>query len=98
MARDQNATTYAEISPIADLDMEDPADRNIMSQYLEEIARYEQEAKRPMLTAVVIHKMDNIPGDGFFKIAIEFGRFDGGDKLHFWINALAEVHEFWRTH
>jgi hypothetical protein len=98
VARDGNRgyTTYGEISPLANLDMENPADRDTMSKLLEEIARHEQEAARPMLTAVVIHRVDNIPGEGFFKIASEFGRFKSKDKLGFWINALNEVHEYWQ--
>ena len=54
VARDQNRgyTTYSEISPLADLDMENPADRDTMSRLLEQIARHEQDAGRPMLTAV----------------------------------------------
>jgi hypothetical protein len=98
VARDRNRgyTTYSEISPLAGLDMENPADRDKMSRLLEEIAKHEQDAARPMLTAVVIHQADNIPGEGFFKMASEFGRFNGREKLRFWINALNEVHEYWR--
>jgi hypothetical protein len=97
VARCGSYTTYSDIAPLAGLDMGNPADRETMSRLLEEIARVEQVAGRPMLTAVVIHRADNIPGEGFFTIAEEFGRFDGGDKLPFWIISLNEVHDYWRA-
>jgi hypothetical protein len=95
IAQRRGYTTYADVAPLVGLDMEIDADRNQMSILLEEIARFEEGQHRPLLTAVVIHRQDNIPGEGFFKIAKEFGRFDGGDKLRFWIDALNEVHDCW---
>lgn len=94
-ARNRTYTTYTDVAPLVSLDMEIAGDRDRMSLLLEEIARFEEDNKRPMLTAVVIHRHDNIPGEGFFKIAKDFGRFDGRDKLRFWIDALNEVHKHW---
>ena len=96
VAHDRSYTTYGDISPLVGLSMDNPDDRNEMSRLLEEIARHEQAAGRPMLTATVIRADQNIPGDGFFDIASEFGRFDGRDRLRFWIDALNEVHEHWK--
>ena len=96
VARARSYTTYGDISPLVGLNMEEPNDRNEMSKLLEKIARHEQQAGRPMLTAVVIRADKNLPGDGFFDIASEFGRFNGKDRLRFWIDALNEVHEHWQ--
>jgi hypothetical protein len=95
IARKRTYTTYTDVAPLVGLDMEIAADREHMSLLLTEIARFEEENRRPMLTAVVIHRSDNIPGEGFFTIAKEFGRFDGRDKLRFWVDALNEVHIHW---
>ena len=97
VARNQTYTTYTDIALFANLDMSVVADRDKISGLLEDIARHEQAAGRPMLTAVVIHELDNLPGNGFFTIAQEFGRFDESDRLRFWIDALNEVHVFWRN-
>jgi len=78
--------------------MEEERDREEMSRLLEEIARHEE--KRPMLTAVVIRREDNIPGEGFFQIAQVLGRYAGSrkpnDRLRFWIDSLNEAHDFWK--
>ncbi len=97
IARDRSSTTYADIAPPAGLDMSLHSDRGEMSRLLGEIAHHEQAVGHPMLTAVVIHRTDNLPGSGFFTIAQEFGRFDGTDRVRFWIDALKEVHEFWQN-
>lgn len=97
VAREGSYTTYADIAPLAALDMAVAADRDEITRILGEIARHEQNAARPMLTAVVIHQNDNLPGNGFFTIAREFGRFDGVDPSMFWINSLNEVHKFWQS-
>lgn len=92
--------TYGEIARTVNLDMSNDADREQMSRMLAEIASHEQQAGRPMLTAVVVHQGgDNNPGEGFFAIATEFGRFAGGHnqlrRLVFWVREVAAVHDHW---
>ncbi|NQU44261.1 hypothetical protein HQ520_13305 [bacterium] len=101
VAKKRDLTTYSDIAPMAGLSMDDPSDRQSMSDLLEEIARYEQQQGNPMLTAVVIHSGgDNNPGNGFFDIAEEFGRFSGSTdqlkRIAFWAEAVTEVYEFWK--
>jgi len=100
IAKAQEMTTYSDIAPLADLSMDNEDDRNAISIILEEIAQHEESEKRPMLTAVVIHRGDNIPGEGFFQIAQKFGRYNGSrnqnNRLRFWIDALNSVHEYWK--
>ncbi len=61
---------------------------------LDQISRDEHEAGRGMLSAAVARKRDNIPGDGFFKLAKSLGhQFDDGRA--FWNQELKRVHRAW---
>lgn len=100
VAQHRGLITYGEIAPPLGLDMNNDADRDQMSHLLAEIAAHEQQAARPMLTAVVVHQGgDNNPGEGFFTIATQFGRFGGGrnqiQRLEFWVREVAAVHDQW---
>lgn len=103
LARAGQLTTYGEIAPLAGLSMDDPADRAEMSRLLEEVARHEETARRPMLTAIVVHQgNDNNPGEGFFTLGTEFRRFNGSrrqmERLQFWVSQVGDVHGYWKTH
>lgn len=62
---------------------------------LDEISREESAAGRGMLTAVVVHKSDGKPGQGFFKLAKQLGH-NTSDQDMFWIEELRVVHKSWR--
>jgi hypothetical protein len=51
---------------------------------------------RPLLSAVVIYRQDNIPGNGFFQMAQNVGAYTGGDRYIFFIEELRRVHDYWR--
>ena len=72
-----------------------PPDRNCMSDILDEISKAEANLGKPLLSAVVILKDENIPGDGFFKMAKEISVYDGDDDFRFWIRELKQVHDHW---
>ena len=104
LAQTDQLTSYSDIAPLADLDMNVEADRQQMSTILEEIARFEQSNGRPMLTAVVIHRglhrgYDNNPGEGFFSIAHKLNLFNGSrdeiDRATFWARQVAKVFAHW---
>jgi len=95
IAKEQKCIYYSEIAPLANLDMDSPADRNKISEILGEISSYEHEHGRPMLSAVVIHKENNIPGKGFFTLARELDLYSGNDDWNFFISELRKVHEYW---
>jgi hypothetical protein len=98
VARNQSTTTYSDIAPLAGLDMESPADRNKMRAMLGVISTYEHENGRPMLTAVVVHRQDNIPGNGFFELAHHLGLLKRGqDKLAFFCGEVTHVYSHWRA-
>ncbi|MXY55855.1 MAG: hypothetical protein F4029_05365 [Gammaproteobacteria bacterium] len=67
-----------------------------LAHMLGEISSAEHAAGRGMLTAVVVHKSDGVPGSGFFELARALGG-DFNDSLAFWAAELAKVHETWGT-
>ncbi len=100
LARANLLTTYSDVAPLVDLSMDNEEDRNLIAEMLREIAVYENEEGRPMLTSLVVHRgNDNNPGEGFFYIAQELGLFDGSReqlaRLIFWSNQVTEVHNYW---
>jgi hypothetical protein len=102
LARTRQLTSYSDIAPLANLDMSVEADRDAMSFILEDIARFEHDASRPMLTALVIHRgNDNNPGEGFYAIAQDLGIFNGSrdaiDRTTFWAQQVSDVHEHWQV-
>ncbi len=98
IAKDSDITNYSVIAPLARLDMNLPPHRNRISDILDEISRTESSCGRPLLSAVVILKDENIPGDGFFKMARELRLYDDDDDFRFWIRELRRVHDYWSAH
>ncbi|WP_417541490.1 hypothetical protein [Methylophaga thalassica] len=100
LARRRDLTFYSRIAPLVGLSMENEEDRNEIATLLGEIATYEHENKRPMLTSLVIHKWnDNNPGEGFFSIATELELYSGSrdqlQRVTFWSNQVTAVHNCW---
>ena len=96
IARDDGYVIYSEIAPLAHLNMSNPSDRDRIGQLLDEINRHEYSMGHPLLSAVVIHKENNMPGAGFFKLARELGLYTGNDDLKFFLDELKRVHAFWQ--
>lgn len=98
LARHQQMTNYSAIAPLAGLDMENPGHRDEMRELLGKISTYEHQQGRPMLTAIVVHKHDNIPGHGFFELARHLGLLSAGeDELAFFCREVAQVHSSWAS-
>ena len=97
VAKSGGTTYYSDIAPLVGLDMGFPPDRNRISDILDEISRIEHANGNPLLSAVVILKEENIPGQGFFTLAQSLGLCDGNpdSELEFWIQELRRVHEHW---
>ena len=100
LARSQALAAYSDVSPLIGLSMDREEDRNEIARLLEEIAVHEHEERRPMLTALVVHRgNDNNPGEGFFAIAQGLGLYNGGrdqlSRLTFWVRQVTEVHNHW---
>lgn len=98
LARRQQMTNYSAIAPRAGLDMENPGHRDEMRELLGKISTYEHQQGRPMLTAIVVHKQDNIPGHGFFELARHLGLLSAGqDEVAFFCREVARVHSTWAS-
>ena len=97
VAKAGSVITYGEIAPLADLDMANPDDRNRISEILDEISIYEHQQGHPLLSTVVILRDDNIPGQGYFKMARRVGVYRGNDDFLFFHNELRRVHDFWKN-
>ena len=98
VARRQEMTNYSAIAPLASLHMDNPAHHDEMRHILGKISTYEHRQGRPMLTAVVVHRQDNIPGYGFFELARHLGLLSTGqDELAFFCREVARVHTAWTS-
>lgn len=100
LAKNKMIAAYSEVAPLLNLSMEIEEHREKIAELLGEIAQYEHENNRPMLTSLIVHKgNDNNPGEGFFSIATELGYFDGSResiaRLTFWVNQVTQVHNHW---
>ena len=95
VARAGQTTHYSDIAPLAGLDMSSEVDRIRIAQILDGISRGEHEQGKPLLSAVVILKDENVPGSGFFDLAGDLGLYAGGDDLLFWVSELRRVHDHW---
>ncbi len=70
-------------------------DAYAMAALLGEISTEENAAGRGMLSVLVVHKDDDMPGQGFFILADELGR-DTSDPLKLWMTELKNVYAYWR--
>ena len=66
-----------------------PNDRKLMGQLLGEVSRQEYERGRPLLTAVVVRKGEDVPGPGFRGLE----GFPESDE--FYETELRRVRDFW---
>lgn len=98
VAQRQETTTYSAIAPLAGLDMGNSADRDAIRHILTAISTHEHQQRRPMLTAIVVHRQDNVPGHGFFELAQRLGLLrPSADKVAFFCGEVARVHRAWQA-
>ena len=100
LAREKRLAAYSEVAPLIGLSMDVEEDRNEIAEKLGEIATHEHSERRPMLTALIVHRgNDNNPGEGFYSIAKRLQLFDGSrdsiDRVTFWSNQVTQVHNYW---
>jgi hypothetical protein len=98
VAAAQSTVPYADLAGSLGLDMSSPDDRLRIGEMLDEINRSEQGAGRPMISAVVVHSQEGLPGAGFFVCARELGVLTARnrqDELAFFVDELRRVHAYW---
>jgi hypothetical protein len=101
VARNGDLVTYGEIAPLANLNMENPDDRNKIAHILGEISTHENEEGRPLLSSIVVLAGFGYPGEGFFNLARELGHHHGRkefEDLEYFVQEVKKVHEFWKNH
>lgn len=65
---------------------------------LKEICEYEHKHNRPMLSAIVVLKDDEIPDKDFFELARKLGKLTSvskQDEKAFWKQELLAIYETW---
>ena len=101
VARAGGVITYAEIAPLAGVDLNTGSGRREMGRILAEICQNEVGQGRPMLGSVVVRKDTGWPGRGYLRGAERLGKFRGGvdeDGQAFWLQELNKVHAYWSSH
>lgn len=96
VARTPHTTTYSDVALLCGLDVR--GDIAELGRRLDEISSYERENGRPLLSVVVIHRDgDQIPGDGFFRLARRLGvQRAGMENFIFFAEELRRCQEYWR--
>jgi hypothetical protein len=98
VAAAQLTISYTEIANLLGLDMSNPDDRLRIGDMLDEINHAEHHAGHPMISAVVVHAQEGVPGPGFFVCARELGQLTSRnrqDELAFFVQELQRVHAHW---
>jgi hypothetical protein len=92
IARDKETISYSELA--GRISTEPPPEPNseALAEILDEISKASDAAGRGMLSAVVVHKDDGLPGTGFFGLARRLGR-EVPDKAVFHVTELSRVYE-----
>ena len=96
VAKRRDDVYYSELAPLIGLDLGSPEGPGRIGAILERISRTEDSEDRPLLSAVVIGKRNDIPGDGFFRLAKVLGlQSSGEDDFKFWQKEIRRVHDHW---
>jgi hypothetical protein len=86
VARRKQLITYKELAAAAGLDWNKDYGRcRQIFSILRAICTAEVEQGRPMLAAVVVRQDNGMPGAGFFALARQLGRYQGGADHSFWL-------------
>jgi hypothetical protein len=96
VASRQDMITYGDLSDELTSIRIDPHD-NAMGAMLGQISEEEDASGRGMLSALVVHKDNDVmPGKGFFDCAAALGR-DITDRDSMWVEELRRVYEAWKS-
>jgi hypothetical protein len=92
VARARELITYKEIAEFVGLDWsKDYGKCRQIFPVLGAVSTSEVEQGHPMLSAVAVRQDIGIPGSGFFMLARDLGRYQGGDDYSFWLKERDEV-------
>ena len=95
-AKNKKVVFYAEIGELLNFSMDNPHHRRELGRILGEISTEEEHSGRPLLSAIVVHKDDHLPGKGFFELARELSKINPGvDNDTFYASELQRVFDEW---
>lgn len=95
-AKKQKVVYYAEVGELLNFSMDNPHHRKELGRILGEISTDEHQEGRPPLSAIVVHKENHLPGEGFFKLARELGKQKPDeDDVAFYAKELKSVFDWW---
>ena len=94
-AQKRGTIYYGDVAKIMKLPTRGEYMSNETGWILGEISEWEHNEGRPLLSAVVIRKDIGMPGDGFFRLARQLGKFQGQGEQDFWHNELRDVYNMW---
>lgn len=98
-ARRKDWIGYEELNQACQLGLDLATDRgrNLIGEYVGAVSEFEVSKHRPMLSAIVVHKLTpREPGQGFYKWADELGqRRPGETDRALWFRLLNECHAYW---
>lgn len=93
-AKRGNPISYSElVGQIVSIHME-PHDTRL-AHFLGELSTEEHDNGRPLITALVVHKHDRQPGQGFFELARFLG-FPVIDEIQFWTDEINKLQHYWK--
>jgi hypothetical protein len=97
VARHRRVTTYTEMAevlrPYSPTRLEPPY--SPMHGWLGSVSSFEVKAGRPMLSAVVVRRDTERPGEGFFDLARRYLGFDFDDDDQFWLEQRESAYKVW---
>ena len=92
IASNRDTTFYSELRDKFEPGLNMLAFNNLYDPVFTQINNEEHGADRPLLSAVVINRSEEMPGAGFFENARRLGVHPGGDDRRFWEDELERVH------
>ncbi len=75
--------------------------RGYIGKVLEEVCHREHEEGRPLLSALVVHKTNGLPGNGFWKLRVlppSLKKASMEEKKNHWQQECRKVWEYWEKH
>ena len=99
LAKNQKKIIYTDLNKECGLflDFSQSKDRKELGEILGEIAKFEIDHERPMITALVLLKNKTEPAYGFYKYADELGiRKPGEENRQLLFRQITESHAYWK--
>jgi hypothetical protein len=100
-ARDRRLLTYPDVAIIMGLPRSGYDMGRKVGAMADAINRFERDAGRPMLSALLVQTQSRRPGDGFYACAIQLGIVTGfaddASKRAFWEDERDKVYAYWTS-